>query len=53
MTAKYPQRRKVTAREAAAQFDVTPRTVKRIMAEPREEFLDRAEKLREQVVSLR
>ena len=38
MSAIYPQKRKHTAAEMAAKYGVSPRTVKRIMAQPRAEY---------------
>lgn len=51
--AKHPVRRKMTAREAAEQFGASTRTIQRLFAEPREEFLERAKVRRDRVVSLR
>lgn len=42
MTAIRPQRRIGTAREVAERFGVSPRTVRSIIAEPREQFEARA-----------
>lgn len=53
MTAKNPVRRAVTAKELAAQFGVSVRTVQRTIAEPREEFLERAAARREEAMRLR
>lgn len=53
MGAKNPVRRKLTAREAADKFGASTRTIQRLFAEPREEFLERAEARRMQVVGLR
>ncbi|MEE2061767.1 helix-turn-helix domain-containing protein [Rhodococcus artemisiae] len=53
MGAKNPVRRKLTAREAAEKFGASTRTIQRLFAEPREEFLERAELRRMQVVGLR
>ena len=53
MTAKNPVRRSVPAAELAKQFGVSKRTVQRIIAEPREEYLARAATLRAQVIHLR
>lgn len=52
MTAQIPQRRTKTAREVAEHFGVSRRTVQRLMAEPREDFLDRAKSRRLQAVAL-
>lgn len=53
MGAERAQRRKMTAKEAAARLGVSERTVQRIAAEPREEFLARAAARREQAATLR
>ncbi|MFD6859128.1 helix-turn-helix domain-containing protein [Rhodococcus sp. NPDC060090] len=53
MGAKNPVRRKLTAREAAEKFGASTRTIQRLFAEPREEFLERADLRRMQVVGLR
>jgi predicted DNA-binding transcriptional regulator YafY len=43
----------VTARELAEEFGVTPRQIRRIIAEPRAEFLARAAERRETAARLR
>lgn len=53
MSALKPVRRQFTAREAAERLGVTPRTVQRLMAEPRDQYLARANTKREQVAELR
>lgn len=53
MSAQTPARRKKTARELAEQFGVTTRTVQRLVAEPREEFLARAAANRARAMELR
>lgn len=53
MSALKPIRRQFTAREAAERLGVTTRTVQRLMAEPREQYLARANTKREQVANLR
>lgn len=53
MTAHTPGRRKLTAREAAERFGVCPRTIRRIVAEPRDEFEARAASRRKQAAELR
>ena len=53
MGAIRAQRRKVTARELAARHGVSIRTVQRIAAEPRAEFLARASDRRKRVIALR
>lgn len=42
MGAENPGRRTMTAREAAERLGCSPRTVQRVMAEPRHQFLARA-----------
>ncbi|PRY06102.1 sigma factor-like helix-turn-helix DNA-binding protein [Kineococcus rhizosphaerae] len=53
MSAEKAGRRKVTAKEAAAKFGVSERTIRRIIAEPRDEFLARAAERRAKVLALR
>lgn len=53
MGAENPERRKQTAKELAERFGVSDRTVRRLMAEPRESFLARAQARRDQAVELR
>ena len=53
MTAERPGRRKMTAREAAARYGVHPRTITRLAAEPRDDFLARAKVRRDRAVELR
>lgn len=53
MGAETPARRARTAREMAEEFGVSTSTVKRLIAEPREEYLARAKARRERVVELR
>jgi len=53
MGALTPKRRKKSAREAAEQFEVTPRTVRKYVAEPRADYLARAKRRRAQAVELR
>ena len=53
MSARTPARRKKTARELAEQFGSSTRTVRRLVAEPREEFLARAAANRARAVELR
>lgn len=43
----------MSAREAAAKFGVHPRTIRSIVAEPREDFLARAKARRDHAVELR
>jgi len=51
--AETPMRRKRTAREMAAQLGASERTVRNIIAEPRDEFLSRAAAKRKTAVELR
>lgn len=53
MGAETPQRRPMTAREAAERSGLAPRTIRSLMAEPREDYLARAKARRERVVELR
>jgi len=53
VSAENPVRRARTAREMASQFGVNPRTIRALMAEPRDEFLARANQRRAQAVELR
>ncbi|OPZ78583.1 MAG: Sigma-70, region 4 [Actinobacteria bacterium ADurb.Bin444] len=53
MPADIPARRSKTAREIAEQLGVSVRTVVRIAAEPRDQFLGRARARRDQAVALR
>lgn len=51
--AQAKQRRSITAKELAKRLGSSERTARRLIAEPREEFLERAEARRKQVVGLR
>ncbi|MBF0809381.1 helix-turn-helix domain-containing protein [Rothia nasimurium] len=53
MGAVKPVQRRFTAREAAERLGVTTRTVQRLMAEPRDKYLARANHKREQAAELR
>ena len=53
MSALKPVRRQFTARQAAERLGVTTRTVQRLMAEPRDQYLARANTKREQIAELR
>jgi transposase len=53
MSALKPVRRQFTARQAAERLGVTTRTVQRLMAEPRDQYLARANTKREQIADLR
>lgn len=51
--ARAPQRRSITARELAERLGSSERTARRLIAEPRDEFLERAKVRRDRVVALR
>lgn len=53
MSAEHAVRRKRTAREVAEQLGVSPRTVRRFVAEPRNDYLSRAEQRRKEIRKLR
>lgn len=53
MVAENPVRRKKTARELAEQLGISQSTVRRLMAEPRADYLARANSKRQQVAELR
>lgn len=53
MVAENPIRRKKSARELSEQLGVSVSTVRRLMAEPRDEYLARAKTKREQAAELR
>lgn len=53
MGAENPVRRNRTAREVAERLGASPRTIRRIMAEPRDQFLARAAENRRRAVELR
>ncbi|TFU19526.1 replication protein RepB [Rothia nasimurium] len=53
MVAENPVRRKKTARELAEKLGVSVSTVQRLMAEPRDQYLERANIKRKQVADLR
>jgi transposase len=53
MGAENPMRRPITAREAAERIGCSPRTIQRVAAEPRHEFLARAAERRASVLALR
>lgn len=53
MVAENPTRRKVTATEGAKRLKCSPRTVQRIAAEPREEFLKRSRSRGEKALALK
>lgn len=51
--ARAKQRRAITAKELAQKLGSSERTARRLVAEPREDFLARAQARRMQVVELR
>lgn len=53
MGAENPTRRAMTAREGAKRFGVSPRTIRKVMAEPREQYEARARERQERVIALR
>ena len=53
MTAEMPQRRTRTAREVAESLNCSERTVQRIMAEPRAEFLQRSHARQDHALDLK
>ena len=53
MGAEQPRRRKMTAREAAARFGVHPRTIRKVVAEPRDEWEARGRARQEEALALR
>ncbi len=53
MGAETPARRQRTARELAEAMGASTRTIRRIVAEPRDEFLARAQHRRTRAVELR
>lgn len=53
MAAEIQQRRKTTAKELATRLGCSERTVRRIAAEPRQDFLTRAAQRRAQALTLR
>lgn len=53
MSAETPGRRKRSAREAAELLGIHPRTVRKLVAEPRDKFLARAAERRKRVLELR
>ena len=53
MPAEIPRRRTKTAREVAEHLGISIRTVRRFAAEPRAEFLARAQARRDRAVELR
>ena len=53
MTASKPVRRRYTAREVAERYGISERHVRRVIAEPRTEYLARAEARRIKALQLR
>ncbi|BAE46345.1 MULTISPECIES: replication protein RepB [Rhodococcus] len=51
--AKNPVRRKMTAAAAAEKFGASTRTIQRLFAEPRDDYLGRAKARRDKAVELR
>lgn len=51
--AETATRRSMTAREGAVQLGVSPRTIRRLVAEPRDDFEDRARERRVRAAQLR
>ncbi|KLL95136.1 replication protein RepB [Rhodococcus sp. IITR03] len=51
--ARAKQRRAITAKELAQRLGSSERTARRLVAEPRKDFLERAQARRMQVVELR
>ena len=53
MVAKIQRKRKTSAQELAKKFDVSPRTIQRYVAEPRPQYLEKAEVRREKILRMR
>ncbi|WP_280232271.1 replication protein RepB [Nocardia cyriacigeorgica] len=53
MGAKNPVRRSKTARELAEEFGASPRTIQRLIAEPREDYESRAIEKRRRAQQMR
>ncbi|WP_237187432.1 helix-turn-helix domain-containing protein [Rothia nasimurium] len=53
MSAQIQRRRNKTARELSKKFGISERTVRTMIAEPREDFIARANKRRQEVSELR
>lgn len=53
MGAENPVRRKVSARAAAEKLGCSPRTIQRVAAEPREDFLKRSRDRGDQALALK
>lgn len=53
MTALYPQKRKHTAKEMAKRFGISSRSVQRIMAQPRREYMAEAHARQDKALELR
>lgn len=53
MTMATPAKRTHTARELADRFGVAPRTIRRVVAQPREEYLSEAQQRRKRIRELR
>jgi len=52
MTQPDRRRRKMTASEAAKRFGVSPRTIRRVVAEERADYVGRATSRRDQIITL-
>lgn len=53
MTALNPRRRTGTAKELAARYRISERSVRNIIAEPREDFETRAQRRQDEALTLR
>lgn len=53
MSAVHKVRRTMTARESAEKLGVSPRTIQRVVAEPREEFLSRSRTRQDHALALK
>lgn len=53
MSAQAKKRRAITARELASRLGSSERTARRLVAEPRADFLDRAKARRSRAIELR
>lgn len=53
MSAVHKVRRTMTAREGAEKLGVSPRTIQRVVAEPRADFLARAKQRQEHALALK
>jgi DeoR/GlpR family transcriptional regulator of sugar metabolism len=53
VSAEIPQRRKITAKQAAARLGASERTIRRITAEPRSDYLRRVQERGAQILTWR